>query len=1223
MNQIFFTRKLNHFRFIFSFLALLLASNYGYSQTYCSSGATSTADDDISNVTILCGGTVLLNNSSICNVTLPQYSDYTGSLPATTLYPNNTYTLSVTLTQCSGIFYANTAKAWIDYNKNGTFDEPAELIATINATSPFPSTHTASFVVPGNVTPGITRLRIVQIESNTNPSSCGTYSWGETEDYNVSFSTPPAMRIDSAITTQTNTSFAPIGAINQQVIGVQVAVTGAANPLNITSLNFNTNGTTSLSDISNLKVWYTTSSSFDTSTQFGSTLTSPTSTFSISGNQQLSGGCSGNFFWLTYDVNSGATPSNILDAECLQINYDSLSNARILIPIVTAPIGNRSLQSRLNGNYTVGVSGDYPTITQALLSLGSLGAVGPVTFSLIDANYPSETFPITINAYFGMSAINKLTIRPDGAMSNVLIQNTNLTSGVFVINGAKYVTIDGRSGGIGTARGLNLVNFALTNFAVVSYLNDAISCDLKYCNIRSSNIALTGVNAGSVYIGNSTGFTGNDSITISNNYFAGTSLGKHNNSVYSLGQSANIQNNNITISQNDFNGFAFNGIFCNGTGNGSNWNVTDNSFYDTLVNTVYSSTWTAINLAPLSTSAANYFNVLRNYIGGSAPLCGGSPLSNSSSIIRQGILLNAATGPANNVYGNVIQNILLNGSGTSQFTGISVTSGAVIIDSNTIGSLTVPGSITMNSNNVFLGINSTAFNVNINVTRNLIANINHNNISTTGAIRGMNIGGSGINTIDNNIIRALTTNSANAGTTTVVSMGGIICSGSGTNNITNNQIGGGNGAPLANNCSTIAAVRVTGIYVSSGLTTITGNTIDGLRMHATATTTVGTTTSANMLGICNVSFTSGQVISNNIIRHLYINSAAAVQNTQLNAILYASNGSHTISGNTIYGIISRSSNISTATSSALNLIMVSSSGISTITNNYIDSVSLFTPTATTTTLNGIYVVGTTGNTISGNTIKSIYTNSTQTSVSFGLIGITLASPVINQSVINNRIYNLVNTNSAAVTSSILGIRVTTSTSLVGNSNLISRNLIHSFRMASTGISTIVGIQNVQGVNTFSNNMIRLGIDSLGNGFTGQYIVYGMHDNYSASNIPSYYYNNSVYLGGAPTSGTSLTACLLSPNSSRLLTIKNNILVNGILNGGTSTAQHHALRINNTFNITSNYNVLFAPNPSGFIASTILPATNYTNLLGATGWINVTKLDAQSGNINPDFVSATG
>ena len=1029
-----------------------------------------------------------------------------------------------------------------------------------------------------------------------------------------------SMVIDSSSTVSATLGNIPSGTNDNRIVSVQVYTRGCINPKSVTQLSLSTNGTTSASDITNANVYYTGSSPiFSTANQFGSTVVSPSGNFTVNGNQTLTGGT--NYFWLAYDISSSATANNLVDAECNLVTFNTGNST----PIVQAPVGNRTIKAPLNGNYTVGLAGTYTNITTAVADLNSLGAVGPVTFSLIDANYTNETFPITINAYPGMSNINTLTIRPDISATNVLIQNVNLTSGVFVINSAKYVTIDGRPGGAGTTRALSIVNFAVSSFPAVTYQNDAIGSNLRYCVIRTSNTLTSGANAGSVFIGASTLFNGNDSITISNNYFARTSLGGYGNAIYAQGQSANIQNDYINISNNEFNGFLFNGIYNISTsnGNGSYWTVNANSFYDTLTTSAYLSTWTAINLAPSNAGASNYYIITNNYIGGQAALCGGGPLTNTSSVVRQGILLSTANGPANTIYGNVIQNIFINNTAiTSQFTGINATLGAVNIDSNIIGSLTIANSINLVTNSVFLGINATPTTVNLNITRNVIANITHNFItSASGGVRAMNIGGSAITTISNNTIKALTTNAANVGTTTTVSMGGIICSGSGTNNITNNTIGTGLGLydGLSNTNNSVSAVRVTGIYVSGGATTISNNTIDGLSMNNTATTTVGTTTTANMLGICNASTLAGQVTSNNIVKHLFINSAAIAQNTSMIGILHGSVGAHTISGNTVYGLLSRSTNIGTTTSSAVNAIMNSSSGQSTITNNYIDSIVLNTPTGTTTTLNGIIIIGTTGNSISGNTIKSMYTNST---IAYGMLGIYLTSGVINQSVISNRVFNLVNFNATAVVNSIVGIRIISSTSLTSNTNLISRNLVHSFRLYSTGAGLMIGIENQQGLNTFTNNMIRLGVDSLGINSAGPYVMYGFHDFYNASNIPSYYYHNSVYIAGSPTSGASITAAMFSPNSSKPLTIRNNIFVNNTTNAG-GTGFNYALRINNTFNISSNFNILFASNTNGFITSTISPATNYTNLLGASGWINVTRLDAQSGNVNPGFLTPNG
>ncbi len=114
-----------------------------------------------------------------------------------------------------------------------------------------------------------------------------------------------AMSYTSSTTTQVNTSVNR-NSTNQQFVGLQVVVTGASSPLSVSSIDFSTTGTTSLGDISNAKIWSTgTSSTFATTTQFGSTISSPVSgTNTVTGSTTLSSGT--NYFWLTYDIPSGA-----------------------------------------------------------------------------------------------------------------------------------------------------------------------------------------------------------------------------------------------------------------------------------------------------------------------------------------------------------------------------------------------------------------------------------------------------------------------------------------------------------------------------------------------------------------------------------------------------------------------------------------------------------------------------------------------------------------------------------------------------------------------------------------------------------------------------------------------------------------------------------------------------------------------------------------------------
>lgn len=95
-------------------------------QTYCTSNAISTYDDEIFNVTL---GT--LNNTSSCGQLAGgagsiayRYSNYTTVVPAPNLLMGNNYPLSVTGGQCNGFTYCGYIYVWIDYNQNGSFTDP-------------------------------------------------------------------------------------------------------------------------------------------------------------------------------------------------------------------------------------------------------------------------------------------------------------------------------------------------------------------------------------------------------------------------------------------------------------------------------------------------------------------------------------------------------------------------------------------------------------------------------------------------------------------------------------------------------------------------------------------------------------------------------------------------------------------------------------------------------------------------------------------------------------------------------------------------------------------------------------------------------------------------------------------------------------------------------------------------------------------------------------------
>ncbi|MCT4560474.1 MAG: GEVED domain-containing protein [Crocinitomicaceae bacterium] len=153
---------------------------------YCTSTATSTADEEILGVSL---GT--LSNTSTCSTTggpgstLNRYSDYTSTVPAPPLARTVAYTMTIDVGTCGGN-YTNVTGAWIDWNQNGLFTDPGEDVLIGNPTV---GPHQENFIVtvPVGAALGLTRMRVLVEEtgSSANIDPCGTYTWGETEDYYV------------------------------------------------------------------------------------------------------------------------------------------------------------------------------------------------------------------------------------------------------------------------------------------------------------------------------------------------------------------------------------------------------------------------------------------------------------------------------------------------------------------------------------------------------------------------------------------------------------------------------------------------------------------------------------------------------------------------------------------------------------------------------------------------------------------------------------------------------------------------------------------------------------------------------------------------------------------------------------------------------------------------------------------------------------------------------
>ncbi|MCX6319656.1 MAG: hypothetical protein NTW29_20425 [Bacteroidetes bacterium] len=430
----------------------------------------------------------------------------------------------------------------------------SELPAFVSATDLHIPNATATQIESGG-TPagGIT----TDIDNETRPGPTNTNGGGTQVDVGADeFDGTPAsgMIYVSSTTTQANTSSVPRGTTNQQVIGVEIVTSGTLSPLSATSFTLNTNGTTApLTDITNAKLWYTgTSSTFATTTQYGSTVAAPNGSFNITGSQVLSTGT--NYFWLTYDVPCGATLTNAVDAECNLVIVGEANN-----PTPQAPAGSRTIgaSAGLSGTVTIGAAGNYPTLTGTgglFEAINTNGISANLTANIVDAavTEPGTVVLNTVNNVCGGPFT--ILIKPN---TTSVLTGTVGTGAVIKLNGADNVTIDGSNSG-GTDRSLTIRNTTTTTtgnaviwLASAAASNGANSNTIKNSIIEgnSSTTSFTGIHiGGSTTIGITTaGLEANNTNTINNNLFRKTINGV---TLFGFGAATPDQGN--VISNNNF-----------------------------------------------------------------------------------------------------------------------------------------------------------------------------------------------------------------------------------------------------------------------------------------------------------------------------------------------------------------------------------------------------------------------------------------------------------------------------------------------------------------------------------------------------------------------------------------------------------------------------------------------------------------------------------------------
>lgn len=145
--------------------------------TYCASGATNGFDTKIDTVSF---AGVTTGTSPTAQET---YTDYTATvIPATA---GVALPLSIVNGSSSGIYYGGTVTVWIDYDHSGTFDAAEQVYQFV--TTGLNTVPPTTITIPTSALNGPTRMRIICPEGGTT-AACGTWAYGETEDYTVDIS---------------------------------------------------------------------------------------------------------------------------------------------------------------------------------------------------------------------------------------------------------------------------------------------------------------------------------------------------------------------------------------------------------------------------------------------------------------------------------------------------------------------------------------------------------------------------------------------------------------------------------------------------------------------------------------------------------------------------------------------------------------------------------------------------------------------------------------------------------------------------------------------------------------------------------------------------------------------------------------------------------------------------------------------------------------------------
>lgn len=628
----------------------------------------------------------------------------------------------------------------------------------------------------------------------------------------------------------------------------------------------------------------------------------------------------------------------------------------------------------ISGTFSVGPTGNYSSITAALAATAT-GISGPVIFQLQSTYVSSvETFPLTISANSCYGPTQTITIRPVAGATGLSITSANAT-GTIKFDGGDYVIIDGRPGGTGTTSQLTISNTVTTGYAI-QFINSATNNTIKYCTV--SGVA-TGTSNGVIAFSTAVGFTNGNSNNLIDNCDIKDGATNPLNLIYVSGTNTSylIGNNFNTVSNCTLHDW-FNassttaGSAINIVTGASDWTINANSFYQTASRTFTMTSATDQGMIFIaSTTFGINFNITNNYLGGSAATCGGTPLTWTGGTT-----------------GTPTPRLIRFSSAIGGFSNIT---------GNTIRNLAITSASTSTAHSLISHLNGNV-------------NISNNTIGSQTAVNDINFTATSSSTSPLFYV-------IGAGTGATISK----------ININNNNLGG---ITVTNTSTGTVSVRMIYSPAVAGCEISVNNNLVG----GTVANSIQQSTNNFFAGIILTANTINQTVSGNTVRNMYYSNTGAIGTLSGINCQASTNGTYSITNNTIYNLTSNGNNTSFNNAPL----------IAGITENLI--------------------LGPGGNNISGNKVYNLVAFNTVNRVA--VVGMVLLTPP-------------------------------PALALSGTS-ILSNNFIHSFTtLSDSAIQTGVLCFNT-GHGIITNNMIRLGIDSNGSSITTAPAIYGIYKGSTAN-----------------------------------------------------------------------------------------------------------------------------